>query len=770
MAQTDQQFIDYISQDDAAEAGIFNSTVGQNAVSDDLGNPDVAGIDYAYTPESDRIVFEANGTMSPPSTTSAGQAGTTSSSTGNKPGKRTYNPLSKFSSYTYSATLYMITTDAYLAFVDSDRKNIGQLASMNGSGGAFVVAQSAGVNNSMSKRAPGFENDHYIDNISMDFKMPGAGTQSAVAVTDIKFDIIEPYGFSLVSRMSAAMSKLQGHNESLKLQKNPIRQFFILGIRFQGYDSAGKVVTKESDLGEQFLGATGSGGVFEYFYDISLNSMKMKFENKATVYSCTARMVTDMATFGKERGYVHNTIQVYGDTVREMIKDLEKKLNNEEERLKKLGRAELVNEIKFDLEGFSELANARVVTEQDKDKRRSQNTDDSIKTKTDVNESGLATKTSTAISSRFITINASTPIQQALLTIIKESDFLKTGLKKVQKVSSKNEPKDQIGSKDDTVQEDGLTLRWFNVTPRITDIKVDNLRNSYTYSITYLIRPYDIPYVVSSYVNKSLGYYGPYKIYNYYWTGQNDEVLNYQVNFDNLFHNVALNPDRAPSAHGGSAAIPTFNNVMSRVTANESNKGNNKDAENSVINVLYDPGAFAKAKLSILGDPDYFMQTSSIKQDLTRSANLFYGADGYSINPSGGQCFIEVIFNEPKDYNIQKGTMTPNQALMFFLTPAKSNIKGISHIVHNIKTTLSGGKFTQTLDLALNVMPGEDDQTNNRSPNATGTGTNNLTPDISGDDGQDINEVTPLPDFDGQDYNSSPNDDAGSFDLSTSPI
>ena len=57
--------------------------------------------------------------------TPAGTVGTPAAkSNKNAPGKRIQNPLGNFSSYTYQISLYMITPDAYDAFIQSGRKDI----------------------------------------------------------------------------------------------------------------------------------------------------------------------------------------------------------------------------------------------------------------------------------------------------------------------------------------------------------------------------------------------------------------------------------------------------------------------------------------------------------------------------------------------------------------------------------------------------------------------------------------------------------------------
>ena len=80
-----------------------------------------------------------------------------------KPGLRPQNPLGSLSSYTYQLTLYMITPDAYDAFIQSGRNNINAINNAanpqvateveTSMSGAYIIAQSGGINNKTSKRA-----------------------------------------------------------------------------------------------------------------------------------------------------------------------------------------------------------------------------------------------------------------------------------------------------------------------------------------------------------------------------------------------------------------------------------------------------------------------------------------------------------------------------------------------------------------------------------------------------------------------------------------
>ena len=106
----------------------------------------------------------------------------------------------------------MVSPDAYTAFINSGSKNINALRdattpndpNLTDNQGAFLIAQSGGINNSTTDRAPGFNFDYYIDKLNIDAVMSTKGSSAPSIAHTISFDIIEPYGFSFMSNLKRA--------------------------------------------------------------------------------------------------------------------------------------------------------------------------------------------------------------------------------------------------------------------------------------------------------------------------------------------------------------------------------------------------------------------------------------------------------------------------------------------------------------------------------------------------------------------------------------
>jgi hypothetical protein len=130
------------------------------------------------------------------------------------------------------------------------------------------------------------------------------------------------------------------------------------------------------------------------------------------------------------------------------------------------------------------------------------------------------------------------------------------------------------------------------------------------------------------------------------------------------------------------------------------------EAQNAYMTSLFDPGAYAKAKISILGDPDYLAQETPAS--INQVYNQFYGSDGFTINPNGGQVFIEIDFKEAVDYHNSDGLMSINSSIYFWNYPAAvvNKVKGVSYMVTEVEHYFKGGKFTQQLTCNINDFPG----------------------------------------------------------------
>jgi hypothetical protein len=663
-----------------------------------------------------------------------------SQSAPDKPGyteDRLRNPLSNLSSYTYQLTLYMTSPDAYNAFVASDRTQLNTPGSTPDTNlWSYVVAQSGGVNNSTSARAPGFELDYYIDDLRIVSAINGKETNTESNVTDLSFTIYEPYGFSFISKLKVAQDAINQKSNAKTVKgvnglSNPTRQFYILGIRFQGYDKNGNLITASNTAAADNVNPAASG-VYERFYDIVIKTMKFKLDGKMVAYNITAASVSSKIAYGMMKGRIDNDVPIVATTVVEAlggsgdatstgVLGLLDTLNRNQQLLltnsiskgsakATAGSIEIANVYKLKFLGDADdIKNASLISIADDDiskwpmsianKSTEINDAASIRSTPDPNKKQLNFKNGTSI-------------MQAIRRVISQSSYLGNALTVIKE---SNEESQSITDLQGTLPSPSKkNVKWFNLGASVKCLGFDNKVNDFAYEITYIIQPYETPAALSVYAVSPTKYYGPHKRYEYWFTGKNSEIINYEQTLDNTYYNVALGGSIDNNAGGRTVDIPLKAN--GQIDGEKLGKiGVGMETQNSYVAVLKDPGNWATARITILGDPDFLMRDSP--SSLNAVYNQFYSDKGYTVNPSGGHVFIEIDFKEANDYNNQNGLMTINQQMTFWKYPKslEKKIKGVSYLLVKVVSNFSKGKFTQDLTGAINTFPGVPDDANTTS-------------------------------------------------------
>lgn len=563
---------------------------------------------------------------------------------------------------------------------------------------------------------------------------------------------------------------------------DPSKQLFVLGIRFYGYNASGKPVrgtdttTVTNAWGGVIDGSkqeidpgNSSFALFERYYPIMITSVKTTLDGKETKYAITAAS-NGMLAIGSKRGQVNTKTPLVASTVGEAFDQLTKKIN--EEQKTNNTQSGYTYKIKYASKADkNRIRSARIVSEADLDKYKwpgsgAQTTQES-NTNTEVT-AGQKPRDD----ARTIHIAEGTPIIQAINQIIAQSSFLEDALKIV--YTTALEPGSEKPGAPALDNQGKKTIEWFHCTPDISNLVWDENRADWVYDINYILNVYDTPVLDTAYTNPGKQYYGPVKRYEYWYTGTNTEILNYKQELNTAYYTTVidpnfslLGPDKAADGNGGTntktagngsgngAGITTSINDNQRTGQPiQGRPGVGMEAQNSYLTALFDPAAQAKAEVDILGDPDWLMATTQavynelgepvalLGENESLVYNKFYGNDGYSISPAGGQVFFEIDFKEAIDYksdgqNIPSlagggvtgapGTMSINSSIMFWKDPKSlsSLVRGLSYAVTTVKNTFSGGKFTQKLIGVMNTFgdSGSIDDGSGREPTSTSSPT-----------------------------------------------
>lgn len=744
--------------------------MADNLANDDLTNPSISGeinnLLNKYPPPGGGAPVNAT------STTAAGKSDTSAATVEIiTPGKRTQNPLANFSSYTYQISLYMITPDAYNSFVLGGRKNLNNIVDVttttaqtarnattsanaqtatpgsppppssptSTTGGAYLIAQSGGINNTNSKRAPEFDLDFYIDNLKIEQVISTKEVGAPTNFTKATFTITEPYGFSLLTKLRRAQTSLATVTNTPNFDKvqDPVRQIYILGIRFLGYDKDGNIIdpsTITDSVGDPFGNAF---GLYERFYDIIITELKFKIAGKAVVYNIVAGNASSMVGFGTKIGSLDQDVNIQADTVYNALMGgagaglkpgenpntapaaggligLLSKLNFDQQQL--VGKGALIAreyDVVFIGPNSDKIKNAKLVSLSDLDKRKVPTT--SAVTTSKSNEKAAQ---SNEIQSdvRTIKIAKGTMIIQAVNDIIKQSQYMESALSTIAQTALTTDP-DTKGIISSDKKDNPTPISWYNIHAEVINLGWDTNQGDYVYKITYIIQPYLTPVVVAASARIIPNYYGPHKRYEYWFTGKNSEIVSYDQQMNYALFNVTIAGGVVSSAaQGGAGDIPLVAGKQQDGSRIGRSVGYGMEDQNAYMTSLFGPSDWGEAKIKILGDPDYLMQPAP--SSINDLYNQFYGTDRFTINPNGGQVFIEINFNEPQDYHNDTGLLSVNNSIYFFNYPESiqksinSRGGGISYMVKTVTSSFSKGKFEQDLVCSLNTFTDPKTDTN----------------------------------------------------------
>jgi len=693
------------------------------------------GLNAAQIAERDKTAGTGQSTSSNLDGSGTKNSNTNTAST-DAPGRRLKNPLGALSSYTYQLSLYMITPDAYDAFQATGRTKIDALANateVKGTGGAYLIAQSGGINTTepdpvtgdVFQRAPGFDLDYYIDNLVLKQAISGKETQSSTNIYTVTFDITEPYGFSFNTKLRRASDQLQEYFNDTGYSgngtiKNPSRQFFIMGIKFLGYDENGSIVKGDTEFEGGVLDPNASGnGIFETFYDLSITSNKFSIEGGATKYRFEGVALSPGMAFGIKRGRLDSAKTISGKTFNDAIdgpNGLLTKLNAIEKKKVDDDNAEFANIFKIEYvgDGVDAIKDARLILPTDTDKAKWVGPNGTVpKSWTEATDAKSATAVPNDAHRQMVFARDTTFIE-IFDEILKKSGYAYDALITIYKSDAK--PDLVTGKQESSVTNSKTKVAWYKVTPQISEARWDGTVVDWAYTTTFTIEKYETPIITSYATNPATDYYGPHKRYEYWWTGENREILEYSQVLDNLFYNEVLgnisgNEPEGQKANQGNAEVPGATNKAGPMPL-LNNLGGGGTSINNYVTSLYSPDSYATAKIKIMGDPDFLVQDHRDSEDSVYQR--FYANDGYRVTANGGQVFMEIDFKEAIDYDNKTGVMDLNESILFWKYPDKvaDSIKGVSYQLTHITSTFADGRFIQDLTATLNTFGNaEDDAT-----------------------------------------------------------
>ena len=651
-----------------------------------------------------------------------------------KPIKASPNPLLGLASQTYSVSIYMMNRSEYVQFLGTDKKTLPTRQLILQSGGAKA-----------EERNKYFDVDFYIENIEFETVLGSQGSGAPHNVTKLTFDILEPQGITFLERLKKAVTD---HVQEPGVNINA--QTYLMVIRFYGYDEFGNLVTKR-DLPS----ATGTNGeaqvrelestsdpaaLVEKFIPFQFNDINYKINNKAVVYSCNCATPQNIVGYSTARGSIPFNFQLSASTVKKLLNgnselqplvplvtrttvkkpsftefgdattiEVQEDVTTtvEQQRAGKLGLQDrtvtsglcdalnqhqrelakkngmIPDEYIIEIEDVPGLIDAKMNKQ-----GRTNLTRTKMQTSSNPNEQKNMEKVALDKQTKEYSISAGTQIIQLIDQVLKNSTYV---------TAQQTIAFDEITNKE--IRNPPVrTVQWYRITQFAAPKEYCKIRNDYAYQITYRISRYQINTPRSPYFPPAM-YRGAHKIYNYWFTGLNTEVLDFDIevkaNFVTIMGKDGLITDE-DVAVGNDARFAEKRFFQS--APDSSTQGAAGDAGRPAAQLaarLYSPADVSKADLTIVGDPDFIMQSE-----------LFYSAgnleafepDG-SVNGNAGEVLFEIRFNRPVDYNMATGETPVNAENSDSKITGEKNLaaESLVYAATNVTNKLVDGKFTQSI-------------------------------------------------------------------------
>lgn len=305
-------------------------------------------------------------------------------------------------------------------------------------------------------------------------------------------------------------------------------------------------------------------------------------------------------------------------------------------------------------------------------------------------------------------------IVQFIDTLVRNSSYIKD--QQVLKINDNTKKVEPTGVKS---QNTSWYKIGFEAIPKIGQ-GIDKQRNDYAYIMKYTISPYKISQLSSPYFNVPLPT-GTHKQYRYWFTGQNDSVLDYTEHFNNLYYSVLSGADISQySANNISYLKRQYQTASGQASQGATGKTNEPAA--NAADQLYNPADLAECEITIVGDPAWLQQGEAFAG--LRKGDPYYFqpflADG-TINFDSQQILFEVGFNAPDDYNLASGLIEPKWGkedanVQKYYSTRKEGIAQITrtYFAKEVMSYFTRGKFTQTI--RGNMMPYVDEIEQQQQP------------------------------------------------------
>jgi hypothetical protein len=245
----------------------------------------------------------------------------------------------------------------------------------------------------------------------------------------------------------------------------------------------------------------------------------------------------------------------------------------------------------------------------------------------------------------------------------------------------------------------GGTVAWYKVSVEAIQLEYDAKRHDHAYRMTYIITPYAINSLPSDYFKNSR-YRGSHKSYNYWFTGLNKEILNFEQEYNNLYR-LVISGLNVPVQQARTDFRDQYRRTFLPTSENHAKgaDGNTNEAGDNAASFLYSPTDQAKVRLRIVGDPAWMQQGEVAAGVSVANFNFSPFNDDGTINYDSQEVVFDISWNQPTDYDFNTGLMEINNTgVKPGGKPRTQPQLNFTYTAIKCKNIFSKGRFEQDLE------------------------------------------------------------------------
>jgi len=614
------------------------------------------------------------------------------------------NPLDSYRSVTYNFILAALSPNMMKDPEQEWRKQPLKYVIASTKGKGVNAIDSSGTNKEVdvkqlvtafNSESPG-SFDLWIDNVEVDTIMAPTEQSGPALGTKVLFEVYEPFSINGLIEALHVAAQAAGWSGYLNAT-------FLLKIEFVGYPDNEILSNKAKIINEKFI-------------PIMITGTDIDVTEQGTRYKVRAIPVNEVAhsNFNK----LTAARQMRGSTVGEVIKDLVVGLNKGiEDRAKKEKEDSKIHDTYEIL--FPERPDAGVALDLTsknsifKADINNQLTDSNVYQFQDLkdkeaNPNGSDPNDKYNPKNSIVQFPVNADIVDIITAVIRDSKYLEEILKKV---------------KEEAATDDGM-FEYFQVIVNALPIGFDSTNNTHCYNYQYIVMPYKVH--ASKLLGQQYNKFEPTQFnklvkrkYDYLYGGKNVDVLNFKLNFNNLFFQAAnANQGNKPTAEHASAAAPSgddqtkqpkdqaagtnktsVNTPGTRVDNSASGETDRAGSPQSgpyrqltynAHQAILESVNLLTGQLDIMGDP-YYLCTSGMGNYIPKTKDIAT-TDDNEANFTQAPCVIKLNFRNPIDI----GTFDAGGFLKFQSTLVP--FSGLYQVI-NCVSKFNDGQFKQTLKL-----------------------------------------------------------------------